>query len=278
MVQNYPVQAANRWSRTTQYRQQVDGPELPSTGSKKMVQNYPVQTASRWSRTTQYRQQVDGPELPMRELDARRAAYKGKRPATRTRRSKTPALGNISEKVLAKQKEGMKKQVSKLTKPQMQAAITRAFEMEPGLMLLVLAAPAPEGNPPRGAGLQPKEGNIIPSWCVCRNCRDMPTQRKSLFGREACLSHSADFDLLVMNEGNLAPARLMRQDILVFNEEEDLRRSNRHQAYRQFILWTHGYLGAGNGRVIPSFCVWRIRETLLDQYGQYTGFVPSRVQ
>ncbi|WAR06363.1 hypothetical protein MAR_021732 [Mya arenaria] len=40
---------------------------------------------------------------------ARRAAYKGKRPTTRTRRSKTPALRNNSGKVLAKQKEGMKR-------------------------------------------------------------------------------------------------------------------------------------------------------------------------
>ncbi|XP_052806680.1 uncharacterized protein LOC128235933 [Mya arenaria] len=123
---------------------------------------------------------------------ARRAAYKGKRPTTRTRRSKTPALRNNSGKVLAKQKEGMKKQVSKLTKPQLQAAITRAMEMEPGLMLLVLAAPAPGGNQPEGAGPQPEEGNIIPSWCVYGNCRDMPTQRERVCcRREACLSHTA---------------------------------------------------------------------------------------
>ncbi|XP_052790215.1 P2X purinoceptor 7-like [Mya arenaria] len=107
----------------------------------------------------------------------------------------------------------------------------------------------------------------------------MPTQRERICcGREACLSHTADFDLLVLNEGVLALARLMRRDILVFIEEEDLRRANRHKAYRQFILLTHGYLEAGDRRVIPSCCVWRIRETFPDPYGQYTVFVPSRVQ
>ncbi|XP_052806551.1 uncharacterized protein LOC128235797 [Mya arenaria] len=145
---------------------------------------------------------------------ARRAAYKGKRPTTRTRRSKTPALRNNSGKVLAKQKEGMKKQVSKLTKPQLQAAITRAMEMEPGLMLLVLAAPAPGGNQPEGAGPQPEEGNIIPSWCVYGNCRDMPTQRE----RVCCLlppeSWSFSYCCKNLNKTKIQPSRIHMDNIL----------------------------------------------------------------
>lgn len=73
----------------------------------------------------------------------------------------------------------------------------------------------------------------------------------------------------MLDEAVLAVARLYRQDILAMPEDED---------YRQFVLWHHGRLGAGDRRVIPSCCVWRIREKFPDPLGHYVGFKNDPLQ
>jgi len=86
-----------------------------------------------------------------------------------------------------------------------------------------------------------------------------------------------DFSVLVLDEGVLHLARMYRRDLLVFDDEADIRKANRHAAYRQFVLWQHGRLTAGSRRVIPSCCVWAIRDRYPDPYGQYRGFLPGRL-
>ena len=68
-----------------------------------------------------------------------------------------------------------------------------------------------------------------------------------------------DFDLVVLDEVVLRVAQRYRQDVLAAGHADDFNRVKRHAAYRQFILWNHGYLGAGNIRAIHSCCVWNIR-------------------
>ena len=55
------------------------------------------------------------------------------------------------------------------------------------------------------------------------------------------------------------------------NNEED-NKARRHGAYRAFVAWQYGQLGQGNRVVIPSCCVWAIRNRYPSASGQYTGF------
>lgn len=75
----------------------------------------------------------------------------------------------------------------------------------------------------------------------------------------------------------LAVVQMYRQDVLPLPLEEDYNKGKRHAAYRKFVLWHHDRLGVGVRRVIPSFCVWAIRDKYPDQYGQYVGYIPSRL-
>ena len=59
-----------------------------------------------------------------------------------------------------------------------------------------------------------------------------------------------DYFVLILDEAVLALGRLYRRYNMVFDDDVDWNKANRHQAYRQFMMWTHGRLGAGDRRVL----------------------------
>ncbi|XP_052238337.1 P2X purinoceptor 7-like [Dreissena polymorpha] len=97
------------------------------------------------------------------------------------------------------------------------------------------------------------------------------------FSPENCTSRLPHMDQYVLEEGVLRIARTYRREVLVYPEDGDEAKANKHAAYRQFVKWQHGRLGAGVRRVVPSCCVWRIRDTFSDPFGQYTGFNTGRI-
>lgn len=86
--------------------------------------------------------------------------------------------------------------------------------------------------------------------------------------------------MLVLDEAVLSIAQRYREDVLAVprdQRDQDVNRGYCHTAFRQFILWHYGRLGAGNRRVVPSCCVWQIRDKFPDRFRQYTGFKDGRL-
>ena len=84
-------------------------------------------------------------------------------------------------------------------------------------------------------------------------------------------------EYIITEPSTLSLQNSYRDDIYVFGDEEDYNKALRHAAYRQFTLWWYQYLGANNRRVVPSCCVWKIRDKFPSFSQVYTGFRPDRL-
>ena len=84
-------------------------------------------------------------------------------------------------------------------------------------------------------------------------------------------------EYIITEPSTLSLQNSYRDDIYVFGDEEDYNKALRHAAYRQFTLWRYQYLGVNNRRVIPSCCVWKIRDKFPSLSQVYTGFRPDRL-
>lgn len=118
------------------------------------------------------------------------------------------------------------------------------------------------------------------AWCKCGRCRQMPTPEEEVCCRKTvgkCILITAATAITnLMDMNNLVVGVRNRNDLFALNDDIYSNRTLRHTTYRQFTLWRHGYLGAGNRFVIPSCTVWKIRNAFPEPGGQYTGFRSSR--
>ncbi|XP_039670115.1 P2X purinoceptor 7-like [Perca fluviatilis] len=159
--------------------------------------------------------------------------------------------------------------IQQMSDVHLQELASRLFSMEPGLIfdaLMMNQVAAPPSS--------------VLTWCMCGNCREMPTDRERKCcgqGPNHCISLLPHFTLYCLEDGYLRIHRQYRNDVLVIGEARepgDENREFRYAAYRQYIFWQHGALGQENRRVIPSCCVWRIRDKYPDPHGHYVGFIP----
>lgn len=180
---------------------------------------------------------------------------------------------NRIRKLLLERENETRKRVNELSVDKLRDLVNSFISREPGVIFNLLEEME---NPPT-----PKDNIVDLSWCVCGECREMATMAENVCCRSGnCLSKCAEFSLLVLEPMVLNLANQYRNDIFVLDINENMddhNKSLRHAAYRQFTMWRCGYLGANNRKVIPSCCVWTIRDKFPNLAGNYTGYRANRL-
>ncbi|KAL3858298.1 hypothetical protein ACJMK2_012892 [Sinanodonta woodiana] len=213
-----------------------------------------------------------------------RARSAGRRARGASRRARGtqygPALPTRADRarMLRQERDEQLSVMSHLTDEERQDLLCKIVEAHPQFVFDILMKSQRRNNK---EDIIPAPGVTALNWCRCTHCREMPSDEEKMYCNQLpmnCLSRLQDFDLVVLDEVVLGAAQQYRQDVFALDQDKDYNNGKRHTAYRQFILWHHGYLGAGNRRVIPTCCVWKLRDTYPDHFGQYTGFLAGRLE
>ena len=109
-------------------------------------------------------------------------------------------------------------------------------------------------------------------WCTCGKCCAMELPIENVCCKQwPCITTTEFFESVVLDSSVLAVAIVNRCDIFADNPDYSLE-SYRKAAYRQWVMWQHGYLGRSNRKVIPSYVVWAVCTRYPAPDGRYLGF------
>ncbi|CAM4732658.1 unnamed protein product [Leuciscus chuanchicus] len=214
-------------------------------------------------------------EFTPQAIGTRSAKAKPLRPRAQRRGTRPkdlePDVQSRLRELQEKRTEETKEKIHSLEPGQKDILLEKVLTRLPGLMFDILFLMEVTQQPdPDPEGLH---------WCVCGHCQDMATDIEKVCCRqtpEHCISNMAYY---ILDEGVLRLARGAWNDIFAINDHQEPgeeQRQYRHSAYHQFVLWQHGRFGIGNRVVIPSCCIWKIRDSFPDPRGQYTGFRVTR--
>ena len=113
----------------------------------------------------------------------------------------------------------------------------------------------------------------VAAWCSCARCQVFTDPRMNVCCRQSpCITLKPEFRNLCLRHDVLEVANILNWSYR-YNQEPNFSYSTfRNQAYRNFILWQHGVLGAGRRTPVPA-CVCRtVRQRFPEPNGQYTGY------
>nr|XP_019922745.2 P2X purinoceptor 7 [Crassostrea gigas] len=110
-------------------------------------------------------------------------------------------------------------------------------------------------------------------WCSCGVCHIIDDPRMNICCRQSpCITSKPEFRNLCLRHDVLEVANILNWSYRTNQDPSFSMSTFRNQAYRNFILWQHGRLGAGRRIPVPA-CVCRtVRQRFPEPNGQYTGY------
>ena len=102
---------------------------------------------------------------------------------------------------------------------------------------------------------------VTPKWCKCNFSEDrvqMKQVKKKCCGQHVRISLNNDFVTVHLDTEVVRIAVNNRSGVTTRPPDHN-NKTLRHAAYKQFVLWYHGYLSRNHRVVIPSCVVWHIR-------------------
>jgi len=135
----------------------------------------------------------------------------------------------------------MKEFLMGITLEQCHQLVIEAYSNTGGLEMakaILTVDPSSNNQPPQGC-----------NWCICGRCRVMPTAIENKCCRKrVCITTTESFHSIVLDTTILSVALVSRGDDIV-ERVTYTPASYRKTAYRQFIMWEHGFLGRSVRRV-----------------------------
>lgn len=118
-------------------------------------------------------------------------------------------------------------------------------------------------------------------WCTCGDCKPVEIDEACICCQEEmggerirdteCLTKLEAFTRLCLDP-------LVLENVLVGLHHSTgvslspNNRNYRYAAYKQFVWWRYGYLGARNRKVVPACATWKIRQRFPEPLGIYIPF------